>query len=70
MVGDHRMVKLQIKFTLKTENSPDPQSFAIFNYNYNVQHVVAAGWQLVKSYPLSQRRVTDELHSLAQTDSD
>lgn len=45
---------------LKTEHSPDPQSFAIFNYN--LQHVVAAGWQLVKSYPLSQRRVTDELH--------
>lgn len=53
---------------LNSENSPDPQSFAIFNYN--LQHVVAAGWQLVKLYPLSQRRVTDELHSLAQTDLD
>lgn len=53
---------------LKTENSPDPQLFAIFNYN--LQHVVAAGWQLVKLYPLSQRRVTDELHSSAETDSD
>lgn len=57
---------------LKTENSPNPQLFAIFNYN--LQHVVAAGWQLVVAilqlYPLSERRVTDELHSSAETDSD